>query len=189
MRTRKLTIARIDYGPDRGRFEMRQDGRFIGFLGYTQDEVPAADGGEDETDPDEFDDEDEVDAAAAEAGGGDPEVALFGAAEGAAALAGDTELGLTARNLLDRLPWESVPLGVRILLHRGARLARDARVLRMCGREAVCGEEMRVRRIWDVGEVELVRVIADLSARLPRLHSRHEARHRQAVALATISKR
>ena len=40
---------------------------------------------------------------------------------------GDTELGLTARNLLDRLPWESVPLGVRILLHRGARLAREAR--------------------------------------------------------------
>lgn len=42
-------------------------------------------------------------------------------------LTGDTELGLTARNLLDRLPWESVPLGVRILLHRGARMARDAR--------------------------------------------------------------
>ncbi|WP_245593935.1 ubiquinone anaerobic biosynthesis accessory factor UbiT [Arenimonas metalli] len=42
-------------------------------------------------------------------------------------LTGDTELGLTARNLLDRLPWESVPLGVRILLHRGARLAREAR--------------------------------------------------------------
>ena len=40
---------------------------------------------------------------------------------------GDTELGLTARNLLDRLPWESVPLGVRILLNRGARLARQAR--------------------------------------------------------------
>ncbi|WP_188660483.1 ubiquinone anaerobic biosynthesis accessory factor UbiT [Arenimonas soli] len=40
---------------------------------------------------------------------------------------GDTELGLTARNLLDRLPWESVPLGVRILLNRGARAARAAR--------------------------------------------------------------
>ncbi|KFL36642.1 ubiquinone anaerobic biosynthesis accessory factor UbiT [Arenimonas donghaensis] len=40
---------------------------------------------------------------------------------------GDTELGLTARNLLDRLPWESVPLGVRILLNRGARAARSAR--------------------------------------------------------------
>lgn len=42
-------------------------------------------------------------------------------------LTGDTELGLTARNLLDRLPWESVPLGARIALNRGARLARDAR--------------------------------------------------------------
>lgn len=42
-------------------------------------------------------------------------------------LTGDTELGLTARNLLDRLPWESVPLGARIVLNRGARLARDAR--------------------------------------------------------------
>lgn len=40
---------------------------------------------------------------------------------------GDTELGLTARNLLDRLPWESVPLGVRIVLNRGARAARAAR--------------------------------------------------------------
>ncbi|GAB2490901.1 ubiquinone anaerobic biosynthesis accessory factor UbiT [Arenimonas alkanexedens] len=42
-------------------------------------------------------------------------------------LTGDTELGLTARNMLDRLPWESVPLGIRILLNRGARLAREAR--------------------------------------------------------------
>lgn len=42
-------------------------------------------------------------------------------------LTGDTELGLTARNLLERLPWESVPLGLRIALHRGARLARNAR--------------------------------------------------------------
>jgi O2-independent ubiquinone biosynthesis accessory factor UbiT len=42
-------------------------------------------------------------------------------------LTGDTELGLTARNLLDRLPWESVPLGLRILLHRTARLAQAAR--------------------------------------------------------------
>ncbi len=42
-------------------------------------------------------------------------------------LSGDTELGLTARNLLDRLPWEAVPLAARILLNRGARLARDAR--------------------------------------------------------------
>ncbi len=42
-------------------------------------------------------------------------------------LTGDTELGLTARNLLERLPWESVPLGLRIALNRGARLARVAR--------------------------------------------------------------
>ena len=42
-------------------------------------------------------------------------------------LTGDTELGLTARNLLDRLPWESVPLGLRIALNRGARVARQAR--------------------------------------------------------------
>lgn len=42
-------------------------------------------------------------------------------------LTGDTELGLTARNLLDRLPWEEVPLGVRILLNRSARAARAAR--------------------------------------------------------------
>ncbi|MEW9570348.1 SCP2 sterol-binding domain-containing protein [Rhodanobacter sp. Si-c] len=42
-------------------------------------------------------------------------------------LTGDTELGLTARNLLDRLPWESVPLGLRIALNRGARFARAAR--------------------------------------------------------------
>lgn len=42
-------------------------------------------------------------------------------------LTGDTELGLTVRNLLERLPWESVPLGVRIGLNRGARFARAAR--------------------------------------------------------------
>ncbi len=42
-------------------------------------------------------------------------------------LTGDTELGLTARNLLERLPWEDVPLGLRIALHRGAGLARMAR--------------------------------------------------------------
>jgi predicted lipid carrier protein YhbT/chorismate mutase len=43
---------------------------------------------------------------------------------------GDTELGLTARNLLDRLRWEGVPLGLRIALDRGARLARAAREAR-----------------------------------------------------------
>lgn len=42
-------------------------------------------------------------------------------------LTGDTELGLTARNVLDRLPWESVPLALRIALNRGARFARAAR--------------------------------------------------------------
>ena len=42
-------------------------------------------------------------------------------------LTGDTELGLTARNVLDRLPWEQVPLGLRIVLNRGARLAQSAR--------------------------------------------------------------
>ncbi len=45
-------------------------------------------------------------------------------------LTGDTELGLTARNLLERLPWESVPLGLRIALNRGARFARAARAAR-----------------------------------------------------------
>lgn len=42
-------------------------------------------------------------------------------------LTGDTELGLTARNLLDRLPWEDVPLALRIVLNRGARFAQSAR--------------------------------------------------------------
>lgn len=42
-------------------------------------------------------------------------------------LTGDTELGLTARNLLERLPWASIPLGLRIALNRGARFARAAR--------------------------------------------------------------
>ncbi|HVN43022.1 MAG TPA: SCP2 sterol-binding domain-containing protein, partial [Steroidobacteraceae bacterium] len=42
-------------------------------------------------------------------------------------LTGDVELGLALRNLLDQLPWESLPLGLRIGLNRGARLARAAR--------------------------------------------------------------
>jgi predicted lipid carrier protein YhbT len=42
-------------------------------------------------------------------------------------LVGDVELGLAVRNLLDQLPWESIPLGLRIALSRGARLARAAR--------------------------------------------------------------
>jgi predicted lipid carrier protein YhbT/chorismate mutase len=45
-------------------------------------------------------------------------------------LTGDTELGLSARNVLDGLRWESVPLGLRIALERGARLARAARAAR-----------------------------------------------------------
>ena len=40
---------------------------------------------------------------------------------------GDTELGLTARNLLDQLPWDDVPLGLRIVLHRFAGTAETAR--------------------------------------------------------------
>lgn len=42
-------------------------------------------------------------------------------------LTGDVELGLTARNLLDQLPWHEVPLGLRIALHRFAGLAQAAR--------------------------------------------------------------
>ena len=42
-------------------------------------------------------------------------------------LLGDTELGLTVRNLLDRVPWESIPLGLRIALHRFVRLTEAAR--------------------------------------------------------------
>ena len=42
-------------------------------------------------------------------------------------LIGDTDLGLNARNLLDQLPWQDVPLGLRIALHRGAGLAQSAR--------------------------------------------------------------
>lgn len=40
---------------------------------------------------------------------------------------GDTELGLTARNLLDQLPWNEVPLGLRIVLHRFAGITQTAR--------------------------------------------------------------
>jgi predicted lipid carrier protein YhbT/chorismate mutase len=42
-------------------------------------------------------------------------------------LIGDTELGLTARNLLDQLPWQQVPLALRIAMHRSAGLAAQAR--------------------------------------------------------------
>src|SRR5690606_17115054 len=39
-------------------------------------------------------------------------------------LTGDPERGLTVRNLLDRMPWEALPLGLRIVLYRDPRLAR-----------------------------------------------------------------
>lgn len=42
-------------------------------------------------------------------------------------LTGDVELGLAIRNLLDQLPWEAIPLALRIALNRGARFARAAR--------------------------------------------------------------
>ncbi len=42
-------------------------------------------------------------------------------------LTGDVELGLTTRNLLDQLPWQDVPLGLRVLMSRGAGLLQSAR--------------------------------------------------------------
>lgn len=42
-------------------------------------------------------------------------------------VSGDTELGLLARNLLDQLDWAQVPLPLRIVLNRAARLADSAR--------------------------------------------------------------
>ena len=45
-------------------------------------------------------------------------------------LTGDVELGLTVRNLLDQLPWESLPRPLRVALEGGARLARAAREAR-----------------------------------------------------------
>jgi predicted lipid carrier protein YhbT len=45
-------------------------------------------------------------------------------------LTGDVELGLLVRNLLDQLPWESLPLPLRSALRASARLARDAREAR-----------------------------------------------------------
>ena len=37
----RLSVIR---DPDRGRFELRQDGKYIGFLGYTQETLPGPDG-------------------------------------------------------------------------------------------------------------------------------------------------
>ncbi len=45
-------------------------------------------------------------------------------------LTGDVELGLTVRNLLDRLPWETIPLGLRVALVRGANLTARLSALR-----------------------------------------------------------
>lgn len=42
-------------------------------------------------------------------------------------LTGDTELGLLLRNLLDRMPWEAIPLAQRIALQRGSQLLQAAR--------------------------------------------------------------
>ncbi len=50
-------------------------------------------------------------------------------------VSGDTELVLTARNLLDRLDWEQVPLALRIALNRAARLADAARTAWRAGRD------------------------------------------------------
>ena len=67
------------------------------------------------------------------------------------ALTGDTELGLTARNLLDQLPWESIPLTLRIALHRAARfaaIARDAHAARsapVAGVRALAVEPVTLR--------------------------------------------
>lgn len=51
-------------------------------------------------------------------------------------LTGDVELGLTARNLLDQLPWEDVPLGLRIVMNRGAGLLQSAREAYRDGRRS-----------------------------------------------------
>jgi predicted lipid carrier protein YhbT/chorismate mutase len=51
-------------------------------------------------------------------------------------LTGDTALGLEARNTLDRLEWETLPLGQRIVLHRAARHAALARAAWRARRQA-----------------------------------------------------
>ncbi|UXI70482.1 ubiquinone anaerobic biosynthesis accessory factor UbiT [Tahibacter amnicola] len=68
-------------------------------------------------------------------------------------LTGDIELGLTLRNRLDSLPWESIPLAIRILLNRGARAARRARDshhklrhLRLCVATEIAAKSIRQRR-------------------------------------------
>jgi len=54
-------------------------------------------------------------------------------------LTGDVELGLTVRNLLDQLPWESLPGPLRTALEGGARLARAARDARRPGQASGAG--------------------------------------------------
>ncbi|PKL95502.1 MAG: SCP2 domain-containing protein [Gammaproteobacteria bacterium HGW-Gammaproteobacteria-8] len=43
---------------------------------------------------------------------------------------GDTTIGLTTRNLLDRLCWEDLPLALRILLNRAGRFGQTLREVR-----------------------------------------------------------
>lgn len=50
-------------------------------------------------------------------------------------LTGDVDLGLRVRNLLDQLPWEDIPLGLRIALHRGAEFSAQARAAYRAGQE------------------------------------------------------
>lgn len=47
---------------------------------------------------------------------------------------GDTTVGLTTRNLLDRLCWEDLPLALRIVLNRAGRLGQRIRADRGIGR-------------------------------------------------------
>jgi len=54
-------------------------------------------------------------------------------------LTGDVELGLLVRNLLDQLPWETLPRPLRIALEGGARLARDLREARQPARTSPLG--------------------------------------------------
>lgn len=46
---------------------------------------------------------------------------------------GDTTIGLTTRNLLDRLCWDELPLALRILLNRAGRLGQTLREVRPNG--------------------------------------------------------
>jgi predicted lipid carrier protein YhbT len=54
-------------------------------------------------------------------------------------LTGDVELGLLVRNLLDQLPWETLPRPLRTALEGGARLARAAREAREPARASQSG--------------------------------------------------